>query len=241
MAFCSTVAHSQAVASAFSAAGYRAIQLDGATPRLIRDRVMEDYRAGAYDVMAQCDLLGEGVDVPGIECAILLRPTRSLTIYLQSIGRCLRPALGKDRAIILDHAGNWLRHGLPADERVWTLDAKRRKKSDEPPDPRLIRCPECMCVYTEDKPKCPECGALKPVVERVRKISSREGDLHEISADVLWMLRHGPPSDALQWARDEAGVRLIAKMRGYKRGWVRHVMRGREAAAARSRGGAGGH
>ena len=132
--FCVDVAHSKAVTGAFVAAGVKAIHVDGETPAEERRAAIAALGSGELQVLSNCGLISEGVDVPAIGAAILLRPTASLALYLQQVGRALRPAPGKDRAIILDFAGNVSRHGLPDEPREWTLDAKPRRsreKTDE--------------------------------------------------------------------------------------------------------------
>ena len=93
---------------------------------------------GELQVLCNCGLISEGLDVPDVVAAILLRPTKSLSLYLQQVGRALRPTARKAKALILDHAGVTFRFG-PADvARKWSLAGK--EKSEPPP---MQRCPEC--------------------------------------------------------------------------------------------------
>ena len=124
VAFCVDRAHSEAVAERFRAGGRRAAHVDGETPANDRRNAIASLGNGGLDVLCNCGLISEGVDVPAIGAAILLRPTASVALYLQQVGRALRPSPGKDRAIILDFAGNVARHGLPDEPRAWSLDAK---------------------------------------------------------------------------------------------------------------------
>lgn len=108
-------------------------------------------------VLINVDLFDEGLDVPGIECVIMARPTMSLSKYRQMIGRGLRIAQGKDYCIIIDHVGNVARHGLPCENTQWTLDRiiKRRDKVN------LIRIcsnPMCNAPYDRTLTECPWCG-----------------------------------------------------------------------------------
>ena len=120
--FCIDVAHSTSVAERFRAAGVRAAHVDGETPASERRSAIAGLGSGALDVICNCGLIPEGVDVPAIGAAILLRPTASLALHLQQVGRALRLAPGKDRALILDFAGNISRHGMPDAPRQWSLD-----------------------------------------------------------------------------------------------------------------------
>jgi superfamily II DNA or RNA helicase len=107
------------VCDAFNAAGIRAATLLGNTTD--RDALVARFAAGELQVLVTVDVVSEGFDCPGAAVAILLRPTQSEGLYLQQVGRVLRPAPGKAAAIILDHVGNVHRHGFPDDHRDWTL------------------------------------------------------------------------------------------------------------------------
>lgn len=125
--FCVNVQHSKAIAQLYRDAGVTAAHLDGKTPQIERSRILEDFANGQITYLSNCGIISEGFDVPGIEAIQVLRPTASLSLYLQMLGRSLRPAPGKEKAIILDHTTNWLTHGLPCDERTWSLDGVEHK------------------------------------------------------------------------------------------------------------------
>lgn len=130
--FCINVEHSIAIAEHFKATGIVAHHLDGNTPSSERADVMNQFRDKQIQVLTNCALFDEGLDIPSLDGVILARPTQSLSRFLQMVGRALRPCEGKDRAIIIDLAGNYERLGMPDDERVWTLDGlekKQRKQS----------------------------------------------------------------------------------------------------------------
>ena len=120
--FCINIEHSIAIAEHFKAAGIIANHLDGNTPSGERSDVMTQFRDKRIQVLTNCALFDEGLDIPSLDGVILARPTASLSRYLQQVGRALRPCEGKDRAIIIDLAGNYERLGMPDDARVWTLD-----------------------------------------------------------------------------------------------------------------------
>jgi hypothetical protein len=138
--FCVDVDHSQRVASAFRERGYRAAHVDGDTPADERRALIAALATTEVQLVANCGLISEGLDVPNVTAAILLRPTKSLALYLQQVGRALRPAPGKERALILDHAGNTYRFGLADAEGRWSLDGRPRGEPGEAP---VRRCPEC--------------------------------------------------------------------------------------------------
>ncbi len=125
--FCINVEHSIAIAEHFKAAGIVAHHLDGNTPSGERADVMTQFRDKRIQVLTNCALFDEGLDIPSLDGVILARPTQSLSRFLQMVGRALRPCEGKDRAIIIDLAGNYERLGMPDDTRVWTLDGLEKK------------------------------------------------------------------------------------------------------------------
>jgi DNA repair protein RadD len=116
IAFCVDVAHSQQVAEAFRDAGWRAAHVDGNTRREERRDLIRSLADGRLDVLTNCGLISEGLDVPGVVTVILLRPTMSRAMFLQQIGRALRP--GKPKAFILDHAGCIKRQTRPMSGRL---------------------------------------------------------------------------------------------------------------------------
>jgi superfamily II DNA or RNA helicase len=217
IAFCVDIQHSKLVAARFAAAGYRAAHVDGETDREERRRLIHALGTGEIQVVANCGLISEGLDVPAVEAAILLRPTKSLALYLQQAGRALRPAAGKARAFILDHAGNAYRFGLVDAPRAWSLDGRTNNKAGAP---AVCRCKACGAINSISAIKCKACGALlrEPPPPQVEV---RSGPLIEI--DALRAMNYG---QALRWAGDSRErLHLVAHARGYKPGWVYHRMR----------------
>ncbi len=129
--FCVNVKHAEDMAQRFKAAGYTAENLDGTMNKYHVTEILRKLGSGEVQVVTSCNLISEGTDIPAIGCAILARPTKSLSLYLQQVGRALRPYKGKDCAIILDHANNFGEFGHPLSERDWGLDGDRSKKRDK--------------------------------------------------------------------------------------------------------------
>ena len=165
--YCASVKASEATAEQFRQAGYSAYSLDGATDKNARRDIMEQFRRGGITVLCNCDLFGEGLDVPDCECTVLLRPTQSLTLYIQQSMRSMRYMPDKT-AIIIDHVGNCYLHGLPDDDREWTLEPKKKQESIV----KIRECPECYAVYPPALSKCPYCGheAVKEVRRKDKKV-----------------------------------------------------------------------
>ena len=121
IAYCASVEAAEQTAAEFRKAGYTAEALSGNTPKELRAQIMQDFRDSKIMILTNCELFGEGLDVPDCECTVLLRPTQSLTLYIQQSMRSMRYMPGK-MATIIDHVGNCYLHGLPDDNREWTQD-----------------------------------------------------------------------------------------------------------------------
>lgn len=215
--FCVSIRHAEIVAAEFNSRGYRAAAISGESSDFERADLLRRLGSGDLDVLTSAELIGEGVDVPSVGGVLLLRPTHSLTLHLQQIGRALRVAPGKDHAVILDHVGNTLRHGLPDDERQWTLKSRpKKKKGLASSDVRIKQCPSCFGVH-EPGPQCPHCGHVYESAPR--EVEQVEGELKELTetdrARIQWLKRR-----EVQRARTKEELEKIARERGYKPGWV---------------------
>lgn len=128
--YCVSLQHSEHVAERFRKAGISAAHIDGETPKIVREQVIRDFRSGRVRVLCNVDLISEGFDVPSAGAVILARPTQSLTLYIQQAMRAMRPDSDNPnkRAVIIDHVGNVFRHGMPDDEREWSLESKKKRK-----------------------------------------------------------------------------------------------------------------
>lgn len=158
--YCHNIEASKKIAKEFSEAGYNATQVDGKTNKNVRKKAMEDFRTGDVTLLVNAELYGEGVDVPDCEAVILLRPTESLSLFIQQTMRAMRYKEGKT-AIIIDHVANYTRHGLPTTEHEWTL--KGRKKQDKTIGPPCMTCTSCGQVIEKEEIMnnvCPRCGVV---------------------------------------------------------------------------------
>ncbi len=124
-------AHNENVCQAFIERGVKAVAIDGMTPKELRDKLVEDFREGRVDVMCNVNIFSEGFDCPDAEFVQLARPTKSLSMYLQQVGRALRPAEGKSAALILDNVGLFNRFGFPSASRNWQRHFDGSKESEE--------------------------------------------------------------------------------------------------------------
>jgi superfamily II DNA or RNA helicase len=218
-------AHAEHLQQRFIEAGIAAAYVDCFTDRLERERIFARFRVG--DVKAICNVatLSTGLDLPMVSCLIDARPTKSEIRFVQTVGRGLRTAPGKDRLIILDHSGNALRLGLVTDIHHERLDSGEPRKTGasskdrEMPLPRL--CQDCSAVMPRSVKVCPECGKVREVRTDVEH---QDGELIELG--VRPTKRNTTRIIAEQ--QDFYGeLRWIASVRGYAPGWASHKFKER--------------
>lgn len=210
--YCINRAHSEHVAASFRAAGIPALHIDGETHKAVRARAIEDFRTGRLQILCNAELLGEGFDVPAMEAVILARPTASLTLYIQQSMRPLRPDPNnpEKRAVIIDHVGNVFRHGMPDEEREWSLETKKRK----PRATAIKVCPACYTAVPSTARTCP-CGHVFAAAPEERKITETDGTLKKIEA-----IQRKERRQEVGRARSVADLTAIALRRGYSMRWV---------------------
>lgn len=235
--FAIDITHSKAVVLAYQKAGISAEHLDGETPTDERKAILERFRTGQTLILSNCGIISEGFDVPAIECIQCVRPTKSLILWLQMVGRALRSAPGKDHAIIIDHTQNWFIHGLPDEAREWSLEPLSLKSG------RLtLECPTCQHVFvplpherklfrTESHPnqsetkflaqaKCPNCGeVVKFEITEGEALSDREIN-NDIDAEIKEINLEINP----EVIKKILELRLIQQARKYKPVWIYHSL-----------------
>jgi hypothetical protein len=180
IAFCCSVAHAEAVAQLFMGAGIPAASIDGSMTSEQRRDLLQALGTGRIRILTSCALIGEGVDVPSVGGCILLRPTQSVSLHLQMIGRCLRPSPGK-AAVILDHVGNTLRLGHHLEPREWTLEGIAKRDRDKAPSVKV--CPQCFAAMASQSKQCGECGHT--FAAEARELQQVEGELVEVQSGRL--------------------------------------------------------
>lgn len=213
--FCVNVEHSIHVMNAFRSAGINAAQVDGNTPTQTRDSIINNFTNGQINILTNVNLFTEGFDVPHLDAAILCRPTHSLSLHLQMVGRALRTSPSKTLSYIIDHVGNYKRHGLPNDQRYWSLNAQKKtvRKGDQNTIP-IKRCESCFHVNHAASIICSNCHTPFPVKTQ-ELIPETEGELVEITEHQKKLARM-----EVGKAKSLAELQAIARERGYKPGWV---------------------
>lgn len=221
--FCVNRRHAQHVAETFVEVGVACEYMDGTTPREEREAIFRRFRSGETLIICNVGVLTIGVDLD-VRCIVDAKPTQSRILFVQTIGRGLRTAAGKDRLLILDHAGNHLRLGMVTDigqnrlddgsERLGARVAKERPKAL----PRL--CESCKAVLRPAAKVCPSCGAE---VRATTGVAAVEGELVELGT------RQGGPRAWAEWERRRFYAELLgmAESKGYAAGWAAHKFRER--------------
>lgn len=223
--FATDVDTAREMESKFIKVGIPAKSLDGTTPDKERLDGILDFTEKKTRVLINVDLFDEGLDVPGIECVIMARPTKSLGKYLQMIGRGLRIAEGKEYMILIDHVGNVKYHGLPCNIRKWTLDRITKRAGSKL---NLLRiCDNLMCNAPYDRAltECPYCG--EPAIKMSRSVEGKarptleqvDGDLELLDPEDIRRLEQRAslenPADVghrVQMASNSAaGIRAMKK------------------------------
>ncbi|MEM8604234.1 MAG: DEAD/DEAH box helicase family protein [Cyanobacteria bacterium P01_H01_bin.121] len=174
IAFCVDLEHARHVAAAFNANGITAATVEGGTPPKERQRLYTELADGQLTVLTSCNVISIGFDVPAVEVGLLLRPTMSLALHYQQIGRVMRisPKTGKTHGIILDQAGNLERLGFPEDVQTYELPVGTTGTAQTPSANRAApskRCPQCQRCVSTVQMNCPDCGydwaAERPVYD----------------------------------------------------------------------------
>ena len=215
IAYCHNVESSKQAAEEFNLSGIKAAHIDGNTAKLERDEVIEQFRKGDIKVITNVGLIGEGFDVPDCSTVIMLRPTQSLSLFIQQSMRGMRYRPNKT-SIIIDHVDNVRRHGLPDAERKWSLKGKKKTESEN--EVAIKECENCYAVYLPEHKECPECGH-KP---KVREIADYEVDesaeleeVKEVESEEI-VLDFRTPADC----KSLKELQELAKNRKYKPGWA---------------------
>lgn len=220
--------HAHHVEEAYRAAGVSAVYCAGDTEAGERRRIIDGFKAGRLPVIVSVDLFGEGLDVPGLFSVQLLRPTASLSLHLQQIGRALRPE-GDKVALILDHVGNvgrlmpdgsfQTKHGLPDEDREWTLEGTRKRKKKGDTGPALRSCPECFAIYRATLRACPACGTAVQMAGRSGP-DAVEGELVEVDHALVKRTHRMDVGRAVHEASTLEEMVAVAQRFKYKAAWA---------------------
>ena len=229
--YCVSVKHAERTCESFNNAGIRSAFLSANTPSKERQKIMDDFRNGVITVLCNVGIISEGISIDEVTCCMLLRPTESIALGIQQMMRCMRYKPGKT-AIIVDCVSNFLRVGLPDDDRNWSLTdtVTKRKQMNENGDFYIRCCPECFLTFkTSDV--CPYCGAEYPLHPREIK-AHEEIELARITAEEVEKVEKVKRAARIEQGRANSFEELVklGRSRGYKNPafWASQVLRGRK-------------
>ena len=215
LVFAPTVSYAEMLAERFRSEGFTADYVCGYDTDERRIDVLNGYRSGEIQVLCNVEVLIKGYDQPDIQAGIVARPTRSLALHIQMLGRLLRTHPDKEQAIILDHAGNIGRHGFPDDPLPTQMCNRERGVSSQdrrdPEEPQPWTCPQCTLLVEPGNRECPGCG-FQP--RSPNEIEVVEGSLRKLA-------KHG----AVERQEVYSQLLHIATERGYSHGWVAHTFK----------------
>lgn len=214
------------LAQAFNNQGITARAVAGSTPKEERRKIIEDYRAGKIKIVTNAELFTEGLDLPNVDCVIMLRPTQSLSLYLQFAMRSMNPREGKT-ATIIDHVGNVERFGLPTDDREWTLEGREKGKTSASGATikSVTVCQTCFASFYRTGGTCPYCGAALGEEKKLEVVDGAE--LKKVTRSRLAIVKQLEQSAATQniagkrpsELKSFKEVQAYAKLKGYRPGW----------------------
>ncbi len=221
MVFAVNVAHSKALRDEFIHKGVQAEHLDAHCDDEVREETLNRFRSGETQVICNVGLYTEGTDIPEIECIVLARPTKSLGLHLQMMGRGARPFPGKDSFMILDHGGSIDRLGYYEDEIEWSLSGKAnsaKKKIIRKKEKKIRNCKMCSFLFTGSR--CPQCG--HEIEEYKKLIEAEEAELVQIG-------KKRPKATMEEKKRFMQMTEYHRRMKGYAPGWASHLFRSKFA------------
>lgn len=249
LTFAVGVVEAEKLACAYRAAGVPAAVVSGDMSEEQRAPIFKAFAARELLQLVSVDLIGEGVDMPALECISFARPTASFPLYLQMWGRVLRVLMTpqiravwgsldkyqrlhyianstKPFGLIFDHVGNMLRHKGPADKYVaWTLDRRNKRAGSELGAIPMTICSACEQPFERLYIQCPYCGAAIPEPEPGLRMGPEavDGDLYRVDPAYLEEMRR-------EIARIDSGAFAPSHLTGYARDAVFKNHNDRQAA-----------
>ncbi|WP_301101086.1 DEAD/DEAH box helicase [Propionivibrio sp.] len=216
--FACNIPHSKHITESFIAKGIAAEHIDYFDDDATRADKLARFARGETMILSNCSLLSEGWDCPSTEVMILARPTRSLIRFIQMVGRVLRPADGKLRALLLDHSGSTARLGHPCDDLLLELDDGKPKKSDVKDSETKEKLPKACSACHFMKPAgvhvCPECGFAP---ERQNEVLVGAGELVKLE-------RKKPVAKGAK-QHVYSQLLFVERQRRYRSGWAANQYR----------------
>ncbi len=235
--FCSNIQHTKNTLDGIKEMGVKAEMVTGDLDIRVRKESLEKLARREIRCVVACDAISEGVDVPNVDACILMRPTKSRTLYIQQVGRVLRPHPSKQFSYVIDLVGNVMIHGLP-DMPPPPLKPPRQKKTESNSNSQKVEiCKNCYGCYDSSihGKLCPHCNYEAPLKPKKKKIFSIKNDeIIEVQRDFVKPELWNPTWDIPGWRyaiKDLDTVEKLnefAKYKKYKKGWVHKIMESRK-------------
>ena len=238
--YCHSIASAKEVTDKFHQAGISAEEIDGDTDQKLRDQLVQKFRDQQLKILVNVNLFTEGIDLPNVDCVIMARPTSSLALYLQFSMRCLNPRAGKI-AIIIDHVDNFLKFGLPDNDRDWNEAIKtkdKRKQSKQDNGPAICQCKYCFGIFYRKDMKnncCPLCGhklesdqqdykIINVDLQEIKAVNQRKRLVNQILNDQVMANVADKSPGQLHTLKE---LQAYAKLHNYSAGWAWHQFNNR--------------
>lgn len=194
--FAVDIAHCEALADRYRNVGIKAAALHTGLDQDERDNVVAAFKAQRIQVLVNVSIASYGFDAPSVNCIQACRPTKSIVLHLQMIGRGMRPKPDGGSCLMLDHAGNVQGLGFADDLYRWRLDEGRQatgrvNEKGEPEDPQNHTCGDCQHIFAGSR-VCPLCGWKVPFSKR--EVDTKDADLVAIGRVQVKRLPEGWPS-----------------------------------------------
>lgn len=215
------VAHCEALAERFRFVGVKAAALHTGMDQSQRDAVVAAFKSGKIQVLVNVSIASYGFDAPSVNCVQVCRPTKSIVLHLQMIGRGMRPKPDGGECMVLDHAGNVQALGMADDLYRWRLDKgkkacdnwSRMPQSGEAEESKSHICKNCGHIFARSR-VCPKCGWQVPF--RKRDVETTEADLVPIGRNTAKPLPEGWPSYEVFYGM----LRHHAEAKGFRPMWA---------------------
>ena len=213
--------HSKAIAKRYRASGIPAEHLDGETPDEERKAVIERFRTGETLVLCNVNIVTEGFNLPNIEAVQIARPTKSLSLWLQMVGRGLRTAEGKEHTLIIDHTDNFARLGMPDANHIWLLEGvtvakeklKRKRNNQIEREEDLLEIVEAESITLQEVTAVDvEKLRLQQELANLEKLF--ETAAHNLYKDAWVGIKFVESKPSLE------ALKVCAARLGYKQGWA---------------------
>jgi superfamily II DNA or RNA helicase len=217
------IAHCEALAERFQESGIKAAALHTGMDDTERDSVVAAFKSQKIQVLVNVSIASYGFDAPSVNCIQICRPTRSIVLHLQMIGRGMRPKEDDSECMVLDHAGNVRALGMADDLFRWSLDMgnqaatnwTRHSDSGEAEEAKQHTCDNCKHIFASSR-VCPKCGWAVPFTKR--DIAAVEADLVPIGKNTAEKLPEGFPKHDLFYSM----LLYHAVEKGWSNGWAYH-------------------